>query len=115
MSPEQYDILRITGEIQPTRETFISPTQSYSERYTGVLVRLEVRQGTVEQLAQIGVSDNSRQVVRNYGPMPECFKGWSTEHAYFKGERGQTNIGLGQGKALEIFNTNLIRFQKVGG
>ena len=87
MSQEHYDILRITGEIQPTRETFVSPTQSYSERYTGVIVRLELCQGTIEQLAQIGVSDRTRQVVRDYGPMPACFKGWSTEHAYFKGER----------------------------
>lgn len=115
MSQEQYDILRMTGEVQPTRETFISPTQSFSENYDGVTVRLEVRQGTTKQLTQIGVRDRSRQVTKDYGSMPACFKGWGTDHAYFKGEGGQTNIGLGQGRALEIFNQNLVGFQRVGG
>lgn len=115
MSHEQYDILRMTGEVQPTGETFISPTQSFSEDYDGVTVRLEVRQGTTKQLTQIGVSDGSRQATKDYGPMPACTKGWGTDHAFFKGEGSQTNIGLGQGRAREIFNQNLIGFQRVGG
>lgn len=35
--------------------------------------------------------------------------------ALFKGEGNQINIGLGQGKGLEIFNSNINNFEKVGG
>ncbi len=47
--------------------------------------------------------------------MPACPKGWGTDYAYFKGEGEQTNIGLGQGRAREIFNQNLIGFERGGG
>ena len=36
-------------------------------------------------------------------------------NAFFKGEGTQTNIGLGKGKALEIFNSNIIYFKRTGG
>lgn len=39
--------------------------------------------------------------------MPVVNMGWSLFDAFFKGEGSQINIGLGQGSALEIFNSNI--------
>ena len=36
---------------------------------------------------------------------------WSLENARFKLENGQVNIALGQGKALEIFNDNILEYK----
>ena len=55
----------------------------------------------------MGVRDASKVVKKQYGDLPNVFEGWNANSAYFKGERGQVNIGLGQGKALDIFNNNI--------
>ena len=45
-----------------------------------------------------------------------CHKCRKAENnAFFKGEGTQTNFGLGKGKALEIFNSNIINFKRTGG
>ncbi len=115
MSQEDYDQLRMTGELPPTNETFISPTQSFSNNYEGVTVEFEVKAGTTDSLREIGVSNNSAQSIKDYGEMPQVQSGWNVNNAFFKGEGLQTNIGLGQGYAREIFNSNIISFKKVGG
>ena len=39
---------------------------------------------------------------------------WTENFAFFKAEGDQINIGLGKGKALELFNRNIISYRKVG-
>jgi len=64
----------------------------------------------------------------NYSKLPNDFKGWGNNHAMFKLEqkikvnpikldRYNVNIGLGQegGKALEIFNNNIIDYRIMEG
>ncbi|MBQ3782115.1 MAG: hypothetical protein II838_01570 [Lachnospiraceae bacterium] len=115
MSQEDYDYLRMTGELPATKETMISPTYSFSSNYDGVTVEFNVNSGTTNSLLEIGVGNNSAQAIKDYGTLPQVSKGWNENFAFFKGEGTQTNIGLGQGKALEIFNSNIISFKKVGG
>ncbi|HFT1530074.1 MULTISPECIES: hypothetical protein [Providencia] len=106
MSQEHYDHLMDTGQLKPTYETVISPTQSFSEGYSGVLVRFDLKPNTIEELMTIGVRDKSR-VTRQFSDMPfvdSLESSWKSSHAYFKGEKGQLIIGLGDGKALDIFN-----------
>ena len=47
--------------------------------------------------------------------MPTVSKGWTSNNALFKGEGDQFNIGLGKGKALDIFNSNIVEYKVVGG
>lgn len=47
--------------------------------------------------------------------MPTVSKGWKPNNAYFKGEDGQINIGLGKGKGLDIFNDSIVESKVVGG
>lgn len=111
MSQEDYDYLRMTGELPATKETMISPTYSFSSNYDGVTVEFNVNSGTTNSLLEIGVGNNSAQAIKDYGTLPQVSKGWNENFAFFKGEGTQTNIGLGQGKALEIFNSNIISFK----
>lgn len=100
--------LILTGRVPATSETMITPSAQYANRYRGVLVRLTVRPGTTEQLSQIGVRDSSKATALAYPNMPLVGQdGWTSSSAYFKNERGQLNIGLGEGEALETFNDNL--------
>ena len=115
MSQADYDYLRMTGELPATNETFISPTYSFSSDYDGITVEFERRKGTTNSLLDIGVGNNADQAIRDYGVLPQVSKGWTENNAFFKGEGTQTNIGLGKGKALEIFNSNIINFKRTGG
>lgn len=115
MSQADYDYLRMTGELPATNETFISPTYSFSSDYDGITVEFELRKGTTNSLLDIGVGNNVDQAIRDYGVLPQVSKGWTENNALFKGEGTQTNIGLGKGKALEIFNSNIINFKRTGG
>ena len=54
--------------------------------------------------------------------MQTVSKGWTQSNAIFKGEGrtgnkstsfAQINIGLGKGKALDIFNNNIIKFEEI--
>lgn len=117
MSQENYDYLRLTGEVPSTGETFISPTEAYSSNYNGVTVEFQLNGGTTDLLRDIGVSNNTTQSVMDYGLMPDVKNAtdWTTNNAFFKGEGVQTNIGLGKGKALEIFNSNIVGYNAIGG
>ena len=79
MSESDYDYLRMTREVPPTNETFISPTQSYSSYYDGVTVKFEVNGGTTNSLLEIGVSNNAKQAVYDYGQLPIVSGGWNAE------------------------------------
>jgi RHS repeat-associated protein len=113
MSQSHYDQLVATGKLPPTSETFTSPTQSFSEDYQGVLVKFNMEPGTTNSLEGIGVRDNSAAARSAYPDMPGVSKGWTSENAFFKGEGDQVNIGLGKGKALDTFHSNIKSFDKV--
>jgi hypothetical protein len=113
MSKEHYETLLSTKKLSPTSETFTSPTQSYSEAYRGHLVKISVKAGTIEKLKSVGTSDGSADVIKKFGEMPRNSQGWINSKSYFKKEGAQVNIGLGKGKALEIFNENINGFELV--
>lgn len=114
MSPEHFAQLESTGRFPGTSETFISPTQGFSESYDGILTRLITNDGTYDALAEIGVRDVSRTVMLEHPDMPVASRGWTAESAYFKGESQQINIGLGTGPALQLFNSLLITWERMG-
>ena len=94
----------------------ISPTQSFSEGYSGVLVKFYLRSGTTQALANVGVSDGSPLTASQYPDMPPVYKGWMNNSAYFKQEGGgepQINIGLGRGAGLDIFNDGIVGFDDI--
>jgi RHS repeat-associated protein len=113
MSSEHFATLRETGRLAATKETFISPTRSFSEGYDGVLVQFSVRSGTTRALEQIGVRDSSALASARFPNMANVFKGWSSTSAFFKAEGSQINIGLGQGPALDIFNSAILGFRSL--
>lgn len=115
MSPEDYNKLMVTGRLQSTRETFISPSQSFAQEFSGVTVEFEVTGGTTSQLEQMGLKNESKLIDIIYPDMPKVKKGWVNDYAHFKVEANRINIGLGQGKGLELFNNNIISFKKVRG
>jgi hypothetical protein len=48
-----------------------------------------------------------------YPDMPLVSRGWTSTSAFFKGEGGIINIGLGRGPALDIFNDAIEGFEVV--
>ncbi|TCZ64238.1 hypothetical protein E0486_18240 [Flaviaesturariibacter aridisoli] len=113
MSVEDFSVFQSTGKIPATGETFISPTRAFSEGYSGVLVRLDVKAGTLNELLSIGVRDPAHPMTQALG-LPAISKGWTGSNAFFKQEAGQINIGLGNGQALQTFNKNIASFQEIG-
>ncbi|MDR6571339.1 RHS repeat domain-containing protein, partial [Chitinophaga ginsengisegetis] len=114
MSPEDYKILTKTGMLRATSETFISPTLKYASKYDGILVEFKLNKGTTEDLLKIGVRDLTQPAKKGIGHLPGLEKGtWKLNNAFFKVEKGQINIGLGQGEGLKTFNLNIQRFNKV--
>jgi hypothetical protein len=45
--------------------------------------------------------------------MPLVSRGWTSTSAFFKGEGGILNIGLGRGRGLGIFNDAIEGFEVV--
>ncbi|MDR0415887.1 MAG: hypothetical protein LBH76_00950 [Propionibacteriaceae bacterium] len=70
--------------------------------------------GTTQALADVGVRDTSNITSRLFPNMPLVSRRWVQMSAYFKGEdNGLYNIGLGRGRALDVFNDNLVSFGRV--
>jgi len=119
MSKEEFAAFSTTGKLPVGGEKFVSTELAYSKSYIGkpgyeVLVQFNTKEGTLQKLAQIGVRDNSNLVKqKGFGSLPEVFKGWSPTNALFKGEGSTLNIGLGNGKALEEFNKNLLDYKVI--
>ena len=116
MSPEQAIQFERTGRLPPTTETSTAASLEYaSGKYTergGITFRLTTKPGTSAQLQEIGIAAP--------GLAPAEFPGMSTRtgpwmqtSARFKVEGGQMTTQLGQGRALDIFNQNLIDFNRV--
>ena len=116
-------------------ETYISPSLSYVQKYDygGVTLEFKLNPGTTNELMNIGVKSKNQisgimvNPNYNYSKLPNDFKGWGNNHAMFKLEKTiqknpiikdpyNVNIGLGskEGKALSIFNDNIIDYKGIG-
>ena len=96
-------------------------------------MEFKLNPGTTNELMNIGVK-SKKQISGimvnpnyNYSKLPNDFKGWGNNHAMFKLEKTiqknpiikdpyNVNIGLGseEGKALSIFNDNIIDYKVIG-
>jgi len=119
MKENDYQKYLQTGKVPATAETFTSPSLEYlkTKNYNGILVEFKLKSGTTNALESIGVRDFSAAASSKYGTMPHQFEvnDWTMNNAFFKGEGAQNpqfkdlvNIGLGQGRALDIFNEHII-------
>ena len=72
------------------------------------IIKYKVKKGTTEKLVNIGVRGESSTLAKEFSNMPKSESGWGKNHARFKEEKGQLNIGLGKGDALDIFNENIV-------
>ena len=122
MSKEHYEELLKTNRMLGTGETTTSPNIIFSEDYEGYLVKFKMKEGTIDELRLIGITDGNPLVKRQFGEMPtnsEIGGNWNKSRARFKVETvketksKQVNIALGQGKALDIFNNNIIEYQLI--
>ena len=91
-----------------TGETMTSPTRWFAEGYDGVLVKFELKPGTIAKLEAIGVRQANQPDPR-VQQFPVSASGWNERNALFKEEKGQINIGLGRGPALDTFNDNIVK------
>lgn len=107
MSKADHATLMSTRKLPATSEAFISPTKSFAQGYDGVLAEITLKPGTTKALQSIGVRDASALTRAAHSEMPMVSKGWKSNNAFFKGEGNQINIGLGNGKALDIFNSGI--------
>ena len=112
MSEKQFEQFSRTGQMPPTTETSISPSLGYSSKYDGVAVQITVKAGTSAQLQDIGIAVNKPAQIR-FPDMSTQTGDWMQTNAQFKTEKGQMTTQLGQGKALDIFNRNIVDFIRV--
>ena len=59
------------------------------------------------------MKDTANLTKGTYPDMPNVGKGWKDNNAFFKSEGDQINIGLGKGKALEVFNGGIYKFERL--
>jgi hypothetical protein len=117
ISKSHYDELVANKRLLGTGEATTSPTQVFSEDYNGIMVKFKVKNGTIDELKKIGISDGSPEVASQFGQMPTKTSApngkWNLNNARFKFEKTQVNIALGQtdGKAMKIFNDNMLEFE----
>lgn len=114
MSKSDYEHFLTTGRLRATTETFMSPTRKFSEAYKGVLVRFQVARGTEDELRAIGVRAHGSKSAAALPDLPEVKRRWGKSKALFKPEGNQVNIGLGKGKALDVFNDSIRGFEVLG-
>jgi hypothetical protein len=76
-------------------------------------VKFYVKQGTIDKLKSVGASDGSSLVASQFGALPLAGKGWHKQFVRFKKEGFQVNIQLGTGPGMQIFNDNLITFERI--
>ena len=123
MTKTDLEILKSTGKLTASSETFTSPTLSYIKNagYNGTIVKFQIKTGTIEKLEKIEIrNDKTRKMMTNFSQMPpmNSVENWTQTRALFKTEgtkQGlqQINISLGKGKALETFNENIVKFEIV--
>jgi hypothetical protein len=115
MKPSHAARVAKTGRLVATGETFISPNLDYVRgKYNGVIMKLTVKRGTRDGLLRMGRRHKSIGDAHELGYLDLSVKGrWTRRYAQFKDEEEVINIGLGQGDALDYFNSNLIEWEVV--
>lgn len=133
MKKADYDLLLKNKKLVGTSETFTSPTieyvkaGGYGSGADEVIVKFQMKPGTLKKLESIGVRNDATQKMLNYHPeMPPITtaKDWTLNNALFKTEGKryveagmlndvQVNIGLGKGEALNRFNEGIIDFVEI--
>lgn len=99
-------------------ENFVSTSRAYSEGYIGqpgydVLVEFTVQPKTIQDLAKIGVKDQSNLIINSgFDDLAPVSSGWSSTKAFFKGEGTAVNIGLGA-QSVNTFNGNITTFVRL--
>lgn len=106
-----YNTLKEIGKLSATTETSISPALSYSEGYDGVLVRFTLKSDTINKLLSVGGGVNE-PAQKRLG-LESLGSGWSENKAGFKTEGNQMTIHLGKGKGLDIFNNNIVAYNRM--
>ena len=127
IEPSHYDILKNTFKMVKgaSNETTTSPNISFVQNYDGVLVKFYVEPGTIEKLKAVGTTAHKNPdhslVLGTFGSLPHGSSGWHPTKVRFKVEENknvnpffdQINIQLGSGYGLDIFNDNLLFFEKL--
>ena len=111
MSDDAAAVFMKTGKMPAGTETFISPTKSFAQNYSGTLFKIKVNSNVISQLQSIGVRNVAS--AHPMGHLPLVSRGWKGTNAFFKVEGAQMNIGLGNGNALNIFNSNIRSFKVI--
>jgi hypothetical protein len=114
MSPRHFAEFLRTGRMPGTKETFTSPTMSFSQSYRGIMVRFQLAPGTMDKLRSIGVRSHGRRTAEALADLPVVRRRWGRRNAQFKQEGDQINIGLGTGRALDTFNEGIVGYEVVG-
>lgn len=71
-----------------------------------------MKRGTIRSLEEIGIAGRNHSRILAQHPLLKVDRTpWALENARFKLENGQVNIALGQDKALEIFNDNIVEYK----
>ncbi|WP_239353008.1 hemagglutinin repeat-containing protein, partial [Snodgrassella communis] len=112
MSEKQYEKFRETGMMPATTETSVSPVLGYSSQYNGITVKITVKSGTFAELEKIGIAANE-PAAKQFPNMSNRTGKWMQTNTRFKVEGGQMTTQLGQGKGIEIFNHNIVDFERV--
>ena len=110
MSEKQYRIFEETGQLPYTGETSVSPLLEYSSKYDGHTVKITTQRGTSAQLQDIGIAANKPASIELPHLSTQTGK-WNQTHSRFKVESGQMTTQFSQGKALDIFNQNILDFE----
>ena len=111
MSQAHYDELMATGRLPATSETFISPSLEYAQQYETLVSRCSLicSQVLTNSLLNIGVRGPGLSGPL-YDGLPMVQRGWTSTNAFFKMEGGVVNTGLGNGAALDTFNSGIQSF-----
>lgn len=64
------------------------------------------------ELEEIGIAANSA-TAKEFPNMSTQTGKWMQTNTRFKVEKGQMTTQLGQGKGIQIFNENIVHFEKV--
>lgn len=111
MNEKSAEILNTEGRLEAGTETMISPTEAFTNDYDGVLFELTLKHGTTEEL--FGIAVRNKALLHPFPELPIVESGWKENNAFFKYEKNQVNIGLGNGQALNIVNKNLLQYKQI--
>jgi hypothetical protein len=112
MSSRAYEEFQRTGKMPSTTETSVSPSREYAAKYRGTTIQITVKPGTSSALQEIGIATN-KPAYLEFPSMSTTNGKWMFTNARFKGEGGQMTTQLGQGRALDIFNNNIVQHKRV--